>query len=87
IRIYIYKTNKDEPITIQEAKDKGYSFVLISHEKRNYEAINYISLPPQILGIKIFHDQKLVYENNSINFFIKESIKDPVHSKVTLTPD
>ncbi|CAG8843415.1 11560_t:CDS:1, partial [Racocetra persica] len=59
IRIYIYKRDKDAPITIQEAKDKGYSFVISSYEKTNYEATNYISLPPQILGIKIFHDQKL----------------------------
>ncbi|CAG8834238.1 3898_t:CDS:1, partial [Racocetra persica] len=52
------------PIMIQEAKDKGYLFVITSQEKTNYEATNYISLPPQILGIKIFHEQKLVYENN-----------------------
>ncbi|CAG8570289.1 13341_t:CDS:1, partial [Racocetra persica] len=75
--------DKDAPIT----KDKGYSFVITSQEKTNYEATSFIVLSPQILGIKIFHEQKLVYENNSINFFIKESIKDTIHTQVTITPD
>ncbi|CAG8720436.1 33736_t:CDS:1, partial [Racocetra persica] len=59
IRILIYKKDKDAPITIQEAKDKGYSFVITSQEKTNYEATSFIVLPPQILEIKIFHEQKL----------------------------
>ncbi|CAG8560538.1 14678_t:CDS:1 [Racocetra persica] len=85
IRILIYK--KDVPVTTQEAKDKGYSFVITSREKTNYEATSFIVLPPQILGIKIFYEQKLVYENNSINFFIKESIRETIHTEVRLKPD
>jgi hypothetical protein len=86
VRIRINK-NK-ESITIQEAKDKGYSFVIISQETiYNFENLNYISINPNIISIKIFHNEKNIYENNSIKFFIVESIKDTVHSKISLKPD
>jgi hypothetical protein len=87
VRISTLKNNA--PITVSELFDNGFSFVFVSDDNNSgfnfYE--KYISLTLSISGIKIFHNDKLVYENNNINFFIKESIKETLHSTVKLSPD
>lgn len=87
VRISTLKNNA--PITVSELFDNGFSFVFMSDDNNSgfnlYE--KYIALTPSIFGIKIFYNDKLVYENSNINFFIKESIKEPLHSKVNITPD
>lgn len=87
VRISTLKNNA--PITVSELFDNGFSFVFMSDDNNSgfnlYE--KHIALTPSIFGIKIFYNDKLVYENSNINFFIKESIKEPLHSKVNITPD
>ena len=69
-RKIIMKINKNEsPIKIRAAEDHGYSFVIVASHGASIkqEDSNVISFDNNILEFKIFHNEKLVYENKNFN--------------------
>ena len=79
-------TENNEPITIKKAKNRGFSFSIIKNKSGYDQDKKFISLSPNIENLKIFHNDKTIYKNDHINFFIKESIKGDL-IQTNLTPD
>jgi hypothetical protein len=72
IRLYITKGSISTKVSITEAENNGYSFLIITNDrsilKNIVENTQFMLLKRNILSFTIFHNDKIIYENN--NFIV-----------------
>ena len=68
-------TENNEPITIKEAKNRGFSFLIIKNKTGYNQDKKFISLSPNIENLKIFHNDKTIYKNDHIISLSKNPLK------------